>query len=397
MPEDPVLAAVARALEEEDHTAELLDANWRIRYVTAELRHMTGYYTDDQLGYGARELLRRHERPGVWRSTAESGVAWFTKEAPYCLHDIESGLAERDPELEEVFAQAAVEPLEPPPAWSLSFETTLPNGQPLTVSRLAVRLLRSDGSLAGIAVVYVGGGLRASVQTMLTRGDRGMFERMVSLVEPARRPAAVLFADLAASGVIARRLSTRAYFELIRTLTSEIDRAVIAEGGVIGKHVGDGVTAFFLAEQTGGEAAAAAAGVRAAQRIAEVVERIDTGEVEAGVKVGLHWGATLVIGQVTTEGRLEVTALGDEVNEAARVEQAATGGQILATKSLLERLDPADAAGLGLDPYTLSYLILEQIPGVGEKVIRDAGGLAVAELPRRSSAAGGSPDQASTT
>ena len=44
------------------------------------------------------------------------------------------------------------------------------------------------------------------------------------------------------------------------------------------------------------------------------------------VNVGLHWGATLMVGQVATRGRLEVTALGDQMNEAARIEAAAKGG-----------------------------------------------------------------------
>lgn len=382
LPDDPLLAEVARALEDENHTAEVLDADWRIRYVTSELRHIAGVYDDAGLGYGTPSLSRMNNCPEAWRASAESGARWMLTEAPYYLHDRKHG-ARGDAWLDENLAKAPeLQPADPPPAWSFAFETSLPNGLPTTVSRVAVRLRRSDGSLAGMAVIYVGGGLRASVQTMLTRGDPAMFERMIALVEPARRPAAVLFADLAASGVIARRLSTRAYFDLIRTITSGIDRAVIAEGGVIGKHVGDGVTAFFLAEHTGGEGpAAAAAAVRAAQRIASVVEAIDVGDVEARIKIGLHWGATLVIGQVTTEGRLEVTALGDEVNEAARVEQAAAGGQILATKSLLERLEPDDAARAGIDPETVTYLTLEQLPGAGEKVVRDAGGLAVAELP----------------
>ncbi len=112
-----------------------------------------------------------------------------------------------------------------------------------------------------------------------------------------------------------------------------------------------------------------------------MVDAIDIGDVQVQIKVGLHWGATLVIGQITTEGRLEVTALGDEVNEAARVEQAASGGQILATKSLLERLERDDAAAAGIDPDSFTYTLLEELPGVSEKAVRDAGGLAVAELP----------------
>jgi class 3 adenylate cyclase len=46
------------------------------------------------------------------------------------------------------------------------------------------------------------------------------------------------------------------------------------------------------------------------------------------------------MGQVVTGGRLGVTALGDEVNECARMKQTATGGALLASKALIERLDP---------------------------------------------------------
>jgi class 3 adenylate cyclase len=53
-----------------------------------------------------------------------------------------------------------------------------------------------------------------------------------------------------------------------------------------------------------------------------------------------------------TSGRAEVAALGDEVNEAARIEACASGGRALASKALVERLDPPDAAALGLDRST---------------------------------------------
>ena len=57
------------------------------------------------------------------------------------------------------------------------------------------------------------------------------------------------------------------------------------------------------------------------------------------VRFGLHWGSTIHIGNITTSARFEVTALGDEVNEAARIEACASGGRILASKPLVERLD----------------------------------------------------------
>ncbi len=50
-----------------------------------------------------------------------------------------------------------------------------------------------------------------------------------------------------------------------------------------------------------------------------------------------------------------MTALGDEVNEAARIEACASGGRMLASKNLIERLDPHDAAALDIDPDHLTY------------------------------------------
>jgi class 3 adenylate cyclase len=47
------------------------------------------------------------------------------------------------------------------------------------------------------------------------------------------------------------------------------------------------------------------------------------------MRFGLHWGSTLYVGNISTTARTEVTALGDEVNETARIEACATGGRIL--------------------------------------------------------------------
>ena len=56
------------------------------------------------------------------------------------------------------------------------------------------------------------------------------------------------------------------------------------------------------------------------------------------------------MGQVVTGGRLEVTALGDEMNECARIQATARDGSVLATKALLEQLAPAESEAVGIDP-----------------------------------------------
>jgi len=77
-----------------------------------------------------------------------------------------------------------------------------------------------------------------------------------------------------------------------------------------------------------------------------------------------------------TAARFEVTALGEEVNEAARIEACATGGRVLASKALLERLEDDRVAALGIDP-DVSYEPLAEVAGAPDKARRDAPTLAV--------------------
>ena len=87
-----------------------------------------------------------------------------------------------------------------------------------------------------------------------------------------------------------------------------------------------------------------------------------------------------MVGQVATNDRLEVTALGDQMNECARIEAAAKDGALLASKDLIERLDPADAEALAVDPNSIAYIALGELAGVSDKAIRDAGSIPVAAL-----------------
>ena len=104
---------------------------------------------------------------------------------------------------------------------------------------------------------------------------------------------------------------------------------------------------------------------------------------ELKINAGVHWGGALYLGQVITGGRLEVTALGDEVNECARIQQSARDGALLASKPLVERLDPEHAAEFGLDPLTIMYRTVGELPGVTPKAVRDAGGIPVVTVPPR--------------
>jgi class 3 adenylate cyclase len=74
-----------------------------------------------------------------------------------------------------------------------------------------------------------------------------------------------------------------------------------------------------------------------------------------------------------------VTALGDEMNECARIEGVARGGAVLASKGLIERLVPEDADALALDPSGMRFTLINSM-SEDTKALRDAGSIAVAPI-----------------
>lgn len=358
------------ALDRTQWAIELTDPHWRLVWASHEMLAVLGAGSDEELGVG-EHLLESRQRPAFAARVADASKEAFVRVlVPFMLHDqgLDAVLAAAAPEYREAVPDLEPEPA--PPRWSFHLDIA-------ELGRIHVigeRVVDADGRLLGNLFVY-GPGLPASLLTFLARGNTAMFERSAQLVAPGRRAAAVLFADLEGSTALSRRLPTARFFEVIRDLMTGMDDAAIRHGGVVGKHGGDGATAFFLGEQIGSPSGAARAAVAAGRDVLALGRSLG---VE--INVGVHYSATLYLGQVTTGGRLEVTALGDEVNECARIQESATGGVLLAAKSLLERLDDGDAAALGLDVGALEYRVVADLPGAGEKAVRDAGMLPVADV-----------------
>ena len=301
----------------------------------------------------------------------QSRRRWLEKNGPFILHD-DPGAIER---LRGVAARRALtscsrrcEPCVAPPRWASSVEF---DGREFTgsLNYVGERVHDESGELLGYLLLY-GPSLPASTLGLLTRGDASMFERMARLAEPGRRQAAVLFAALDDSTALSRRLPSAVYFDLVRQLVTRMDEIVVQRDGLIGKHTGDGVTGFFLADDHGSRSAAARIAIEAAREIAALADRISSqtsagrllGPGEWRINIGIHWGSTLYIGQMATGGRLEVAALGDEFNEALRIQMTADNGAALASKALIERLDDEDAEALGLEPERMTYTTLAELP-----------------------------------
>ena len=383
LPEHPELRTIAEALETAAISGEICDAKWRVVFISSEEARIIGV-EPSQVGrfYGKGLPVRQLEDAEYWATTDTSSRDWWKLNVPI----MRAYLDPDDNAFAEVFgplakAAARVEPGELIRAWSSTH--SFPDHEGLRTSWLGditffdLRLNNDTGEFIGVLRLATPDA-PDSLLARMARGDRAMHERMDAVMIPARRPGSILFADLEASGELSRRLSSRGYFDLVGHLTDLIDSQVIKQGGIVGKHAGDGASALFLVEQLGNsESEAASAAVRAARAIRDGASALGPADVDVRVNVGIHWGATLMVGQVATGGRLEVTALGDEMNEASRIESAAKGGVALASKLLLERLEPADATDLGLDPDEMTYVTVGNLDGSSEKAARDAGSISV--------------------
>lgn len=389
LPADPQLAAVAAALNAAGHWAWVMDERWRLAYVTDSIRLTYGANVEPaEFAIGCHafgsEMLRLAP---TWRfGPSTSRLFGFVVRgfAPWLVEDTPGGVDEVrrliDPAL-----QACIEEPVPVDGDALAFKSRARGVEDeVDVQVVGLRVRRGDGSLAGTVMLVKPAASMAILGAIASMGDLRHFEQMQRVARAGRRPAAILFADLEGSSPLARRLPTATYFTLGRRLTRACDRCVIDAGGLVGRHAGDGVVAFFLAESEGSESAAARACITAARAIrdtvAGVAARTGLGDGDVVLRFGLHWGSKLYVGAVTTGGRAEVTALGDEVNEAARIEACATGGRALASKDLVERLERQDAAALGLDPDHMVYTPLSGLTTATEKARRDAPAVAVCDV-----------------
>jgi len=157
-------------------------------------------------------------------------------------------------------------------------------------------------------------------------------------VVPTKRPdeerklVTVLFADLVGSTALGSRLDpehlgavTDAYFDAMR-------REIEAEGGTVEKYIGDAVMAVFGAPVAHEDdpTRALRAALRMRERLADVNRTLEDGHgVTLAMRIGVNTGDVLAVLRPRSEGRM---VTGDAVNVAARLEQAAATGQILASE-----------------------------------------------------------------
>jgi adenylate cyclase len=176
----------------------------------------------------------------------------------------------------------------------------------------------------------------------------GVAERIARSSEPARlggerRTVSVLFADLRGFTKLAAGMDPDELAATLSDFLSAMVECVFRHGGTLDKFIGDCVMAQWGAPETLPDDADRA--LASAIDMLGAVEALNARRVAAGrtplaIGVGLTHGAVFA-GNIGSERRLEFTVIGDVVNQASRLCDAAGAGEILLSAPLRDALGSA--------------------------------------------------------
>ncbi|MBK5108213.1 MAG: AAA family ATPase, partial [Anaerolineales bacterium] len=157
-----------------------------------------------------------------------------------------------------------------------------------------------------------------------------------------RRVVTILFADVTGSTAMAESLDPEEWAEIMNEAFGYMTGPVLRYGGTVARLMGDSVLAFFGAPTAHEDdpLRAVLAGLEIIEGVQVFRERLGAEyDLDFNVRVGINTGIA-VVGEVGSAQAGEYTAMGDEVNLASRMEQAAVPGTILITGETYRMVSP---------------------------------------------------------
>lgn len=146
-----------------------------------------------------------------------------------------------------------------------------------------------------------------------------------------RREVSILFADIRGFTKFSRHMSPEEIIALLNHYFAPIIDVIIEHEGVLDKFIGDGFLAFWNAPLLQKDYALRTC--QAALGIQRVIARLNfqrenKGKVQIRMGMGIHTG-TAIAGNIGSSRRMEYTIIGESVNFAERLQEAAVQGEIL--------------------------------------------------------------------
>jgi class 3 adenylate cyclase/tetratricopeptide (TPR) repeat protein len=161
----------------------------------------------------------------------------------------------------------------------------------------------------------------------LARGDRETGCGREELAPGERREVAVLFLDMEGFTGLSESLDHETLHRIMTGLMGVLSRVVEGCGGYVDKFEGDRVMALFGASRSTGDecSRSVTCGLRMLGIVRELGEALSRAGGSIGARAGISYGAVTV----APDAGGHLTAMGDEVNVASRLEESAGSGALL--------------------------------------------------------------------
>ncbi len=163
----------------------------------------------------------------------------------------------------------------------------------------------------------------------------------------------MLFADVRGSTALSEQMGVAEFSQLINRFYTMSTKVIIEEDGLVEKLAGDAVAAFWGAGFAGPNY------VRRTINVArDLLHLLRQQEIPIGI--GVHSGVAYFGTIGTTDGLTDISAIGNEVNLAARLASKAAAGEIIVSEQALKEA--------GIDSSELESRSLD-LKGITEPVI----------------------------
>ena len=163
---------------------------------------------------------------------------------------------------------------------------------------------------------------------------RQCFNHMLQHKGGAEVSCALLFADVRGSTSLAETMRPQEFTALMNRFFEVASEVIIGHDGMVDKFVGDEIVGLFLPAFTGGPNAREA--VQAGRELLAAVGPGTAAPLPIGV--GVNSGIAYV-GTVGDGDNIDLTAMGDPVNVAARLASAAGAGELLVSEEAAQEAE----------------------------------------------------------
>ncbi len=166
----------------------------------------------------------------------------------------------------------------------------------------------------------------------------------------------MLFADIRGSTALSEKMSPTEFSGLINRFYSGATSVITKEDGLVEKLAGDAVAAFW---------GAGFAGPDYVQRTIKVAQHLSRVMAQQGIPVGVgvHYGIAYFGAMGTADGLTDISAIGDEVNTAARLASNASAGEIIVSEVALQaaHMDSNELEARSLELKGISEPVLVRV------------------------------------